>query len=194
MGARTGGRSERVVREIIRATIAELSKVGYGALRVEDVAERAGVNKTTVYRRWPTKPELVAAAIRAVSGIGEPLPDTGTLHGDLIELARRALAFVRTPEGRALTRLIVLEGGDPEVDRLTRWLRDESVARRARVLHRGRQRGELPGDVDTQLVLDAIFAPLMNRELRLGEAVEPRTIERLVDLVLTGAAHGGGRV
>ncbi len=193
MGARTGGRSERVVRDVIRATVAELGKVGYGALRVEDVAERAGVNKTTVYRRWPTKAELVTAAIGAVAGLSEPLPDTGTLRGDLVELVRRALEFVRTPEGRALTRLVVLEGGDPEVDRLARWLRDESRARRARLVHRGRERGELPAGVDTHLILDAIFAPLMTRELKYGELVDLRTVEKLVDLVLTGAAHGGGR-
>ena len=55
VGARTGGRSERVVRDVLRAAIEELSTNGYSALRVEDVAARAGVNKTTVYRRWPTK-------------------------------------------------------------------------------------------------------------------------------------------
>ena len=53
---RVGGRSERVVRDVLDASAKELARVGYAALRMDDVAAAAGVNKTTVYRRWPTKP------------------------------------------------------------------------------------------------------------------------------------------
>jgi AcrR family transcriptional regulator len=192
VGARVGGRSERVVRQVIRATVTELGRVGYGALRVDDVASKAGVNKTTVYRRWPTKAELVAAAIRAVSGIEEPLPDTGHLRGDLVELVSRVLAFIKTPEGRAITRLVTVEAGDPEVDRLSRSFRDEALSRRSRVIERAKARGELPQEVEPRLLLDAIFAPLTTRVLRFREQVDPATVTRLVDLVLTGAEHGGG--
>jgi AcrR family transcriptional regulator len=189
VGARTGGRSERVVREIIRATVGELARVGYAALRVDDVAAHAGVNKTTVYRRWPTKADLVAAAVRTVAGIGEPLPDTGTVRGDLLELVRRALGFVSSPEGRAIARIVTIELGDPEVDRLARALRDEMLSRRVRVVERATARGELPADVDARLVIDAVFAPVMSRVVRFGEQVDERTLTRLVDMVLTGANH-----
>src|SRR5689334_5086908 len=82
--ARVGGRSERVVRDVLTAAVAELARVGYVALRVEDVAAGAGVNKTTVYRRWPTKAALVTAALRTTD---EPeLPETGALRQDLFEL------------------------------------------------------------------------------------------------------------
>ena len=60
-GIRSRGRSARVVQEVLTATAEELGRSGYAALRIEDVAERAGVNKTTIYRRWPTKAALVKA-------------------------------------------------------------------------------------------------------------------------------------
>lgn len=194
MGARTGGRSERVVRDVMRATIDELARVGYGPLRVEDVAARAKVNKTTVYRRWPTKAELVRSAVLMLAGFGEPVPDTGAVRIDLLEMLRRAIAFLRRPESRAIARLVTLEAGDPDVERLARELRATSHARRSVVVERAKARGEIAEDVDAVLVLDAIFAPIMSRALRFGETVDDATLERLVDLVVTGAEHGGGAV
>ena len=62
-GVLTGGRSARIVDGVLEATAEELSRVGYAALRVDEVAERSGVNKTTIYRRWPTKSDLVRATL-----------------------------------------------------------------------------------------------------------------------------------
>jgi AcrR family transcriptional regulator len=171
----------------------ELSRAGYAALRVEDVATRAGVNKTTVYRRWPTKVELAGAAIRTFAGHEEAMPDTGSIRGDLLELVQRVITFVRTPEGDIFTRLLVAEHGDPEVDRLARSLRDAFMTRRAEVISRAQARGELPGDLDARVFLDAIFIPVTMRILRYREDVDVATTEAFVDLALTGAKHGGGR-
>ena len=171
----------------------ELSRTGYAALRVEDVAARAGVNKTTVYRRWPTKVELAGAAIRTFAGHEEPMPDTGTVRGDLLELVQRIVAFVRTPEGDIFTRLVSAEHGEPDVDRLARSLRDGFMVRRAEVITRAQARGELPADVDARVLLDAIFIPVTMRILRYREEVDVATTEAFVDLALTGAKHGAGR-
>ena len=193
VGARTGGRSERVVRDVLLAAVAELARSGYVGLRVEDVAERAGVNKTTVYRRWPTKGDLVAAAVRVLAGHHEPLPDTGSLRADLIEMLCRALAFVRTAEGRLITRLIASEGADPDVERLGRTLREGIMAQRRKLIVRAQERGELPHALDGSLIIDAIFAPALARVQRRGEEVDPATASAFVDLVLTGVRHGAGR-
>jgi AcrR family transcriptional regulator len=191
VGARVGGRSERVVRDVLRAAINELGRTGYVALRVEDVAERAGVNKTTVYRRWPTKADLVAAAVTAVAGHHEPLPDTGSIRGDLVALLERSLAFVATADGRALTRLIVTEGNDPDVEKISRRLRESVVAQRTKLIVRAQERGELPPDANAALIIDAIFTPVMTRVIRRGEAVDIPTATAFVDLVLGGARNGG---
>jgi AcrR family transcriptional regulator len=193
-GARIGGRSARVVREVLSAAIAELGRSGFGALRVEDVADRAGVNKTTIYRRWPTKADLIVAAVRAFAGHHDPLPDTGSARGDLIEMVRRVIVFARTAEGRALTRLVASEGGDPNVDRLARTLREGIMVQRSALIARAQERGELPSGLDARLVVDAIFAPVITRVLGRGEDVDPATAVAFVDLVLSGVQHGGGRV
>src|SRR5262245_42346850 len=112
---RLGGRSERVVRDVIQATAAELARVGYAALRVEDVAAQAGVNKTTVYRRWPPKADLVGAALRGVRGAPPEPPDTGSVRADLLLLLREVIAVVSTPEGRSIHRMITVEMDHPEV-------------------------------------------------------------------------------
>lgn len=193
VGARTGGRSERVVTAVLEATVAELARTGYVALRLEDVASHAGVNKTTVYRRWPTKEELVVAALREHAGTDEKLPDTGALRTDLVALVKRTLSRLRTPRGSAISRMINLELANPEVDRVTRKLRDEVTTRRAELIRRAQSRGEIAVDVDESLVLDAIFAPIMTRAMKLREHVDDATIERLVDLVVRGVESGGGR-
>ncbi len=171
----------------------EMSRAGYAALRVEDVATRAGVNKTTVYRRWPTKVELAGAAIRASAGHEEAMPDTGSVRGDLLELVQRIVAFVQTPEGNVFTRLVTAEHGDPDADRLARSLRDAFMVRRVEVITRAQLRGELPADVDARVVLDAIFIPVTMRILRYREEVDAATAEAFVDLALNGAKHGAGR-
>jgi AcrR family transcriptional regulator len=171
----------------------ELARSGYAALRVEDVATRAGVNKTTVYRRWPTKVELAGAAIRTFAGHEEAMPDTGSVRGDLLELVQRMVAFVRTPEGDVFTQLVSAEHGDPDTDRLARSLRDAFMIRRAEVITRAQQRGELPAELDARVLLDAIFIPVTTRMLRYREEVDAATTEAFVDLALTGAKHGAGR-
>lgn len=194
VGARTGGRSERVVKAVLEATLAELGRVGYLALRVEDVAALAAVNKTTVYRRWPTKQELVVAAVRETWEEDDALPDTGRLRTDLVALVRRSLAFFDRPEGRAITRLVTVELADPEVERLVRLLKEEVHGRRLVLLQRAEARGEIPPGVDGRMVLDAIFAPVMSRVVRFREKIEEEQLERLVDLVVRGVEHGGGRL
>src|SRR5690349_6416286 len=71
MDARTKGRAAEVVERVLLASAEVLGEVGYAAFRVEDVAARSGVNKTTIYRRWPTRPELVAATMRRIKPTAE---------------------------------------------------------------------------------------------------------------------------
>jgi AcrR family transcriptional regulator len=192
-GARTGGRSERVVASVLRAALAELARVGYGALRLDDVASRAGVAKTTVYRRWATKAELVQAAIHELGRYDDPLPDTGSLRGDILAMLEQAVKKIATPEGRAVARMVTMEGGDPEVDALCRQLKDESRKRRAQLVVRAQERGELPAGADPVLIMDCVFGLVISRLIRFNEKVDRATCERLIDLVVTGAEHGGGQ-
>jgi AcrR family transcriptional regulator len=180
------------VRAVMRATLDELARAGYARLRVEDVSKRASVNKTSIYRRWPTKVALVDAAIRSV-GFTQAIPDSGLVRSDLVEMIRHAAAVTSAPDGRVIIRLLSTEISDPDIERITHSLKTELLSRRVEVVDRAKQRGELPADVDARLIVDAIVAPIMTRILRDTEPVDDDTIVRLVDIVLTGVVNGGGR-
>jgi AcrR family transcriptional regulator len=188
--ARVGGRSERVVRDVLRATAAELSRVGYAALRVEDVAAGAGVNKTTVYRRWPTKAELVTAALRARVDIDHEPPNTGSLRADLRELARRNVCLLSTAESRAIARVMMAEMDHPDVAAVGRALREERIAPWIAAIRAGIARGEIPAGSDPILMIDLILGALFSRLKRL-EPMDDAHVDAVVDLVVLGAQHGG---
>ena len=184
-GVRVKGRAARVVSDVLVATAEELSRVGYAALRVEDVAARSGVNKTTIYRRWPTKPELVAAAVRAVWESPE-VPDTGSLRNDFVASLRKTAAFAMSPIGRGLTRVIQMERSHPELEPIAISLRADYRSLREVLVQRGIDRKELPAETDARFLSDMMSAPIFSRLFTDGEAVDTAFIETVVDVVLCG--------
>ncbi len=152
-----------------------------------------GVHKTTVYRRWPTIVELVADATRAWSEARIPISDTGDLVGDLTELARAVSANLSSTVGERGTRHLVAAGaGAPEVAAGTHefWAHRLSLARV--VVERAVERGELLGDVDTNLLIETLIGPLFVRLLLTGEPLEDAVAEAVAIRVAIGfAAHHG---
>lgn len=186
---RTGGRAAQVVQRVFAATLAELSRVGYEAMRVDDVAERSGVNKTTIYRRWPTKAQLVTAVIVGSTEHRSPI-DTGTLRGDL--LASLLAGFKLKPSEQGVLRIMQMERSIAEIDALARRLSAELRNERMAMVRRGIARGELPKGVDVQLVVDLVSAPVQ-RALLFNETIDERYMRRVLDVVLDGAAANAGR-
>jgi AcrR family transcriptional regulator len=184
-GVRVKGRAARVVADVLTATAEELSRVGYAAMRVEDVAARSGVNKTTIYRRWPTKPELVGAALRAVWETPD-VPDTGSLRSDFVASLSKSATFAMSPIGRGLTRVIQVELAHPELEPIARSLRDDYRALREALVQRGIDRGELPPDTDARFLHDMMTAPIFSRVFTDGSTIDTAFIERVVDVVLSG--------
>src|SRR2546426_11903021 len=104
---RPGGRSARVRQAVLDAAFTELGEKGYGGLSIEAVALRSGVAKTTVYRRWPTRDELVADALDSRSDRYEPVPDTGSLRGGLKEFCEGVRAKLTSNHGKAMLKSLV---------------------------------------------------------------------------------------
>lgn len=188
-------RDDRCDRAIVAATAELLAAAGYEALSIEAVAARAGVAKTTVYRRWRTKAQLVADAFVIRAEIRLPRPDTGTLAGDL----RSHLANVRdsfaTPTGRAVLGLLTAGEQVAEVrDQLrSRWV----PARRAAVAElvaAAVERGEVPPPADLDLAVDLAVAPLYYRLLVSGQVADDDFISGLSDAVagLLGRVRADG--
>lgn len=189
---RTGGRSARVVNDVLDATLDLLARSGYTAMTFDAVAERAGVSKTTVYRRWPTKPDLVRAALLRLVEVLPKAQDTGTLRGDLIELARVRLVDDSRERERAigLMRANMGELDDRELQALARLVSDRANLPIVAAVERGIARGELPAGTDPALVIEPIYATLHFHVFVMGEVPDLRYVEQLVDLVLAGARAG----
>ena len=181
---RTRGRAAQVVERVMQATLQELARVGYAALRIDEVAARSEVNKTTVYRRWPTKAALVAAALQGQMR-ERPTIDTGSVRGDL-RASLLAIANLRLRD-RGVLRVVLAERTDPEVDAITRRLRQALRRTRIEMVKRGVARGELPEGTDAEAVVDLVSAPL-HRALLFDERLSSREIDRMLDLILAGAA------
>ena len=193
-GIQRRGRAARVVNAVMQAAVEELAEVGYAALRIEDVANRAGVNKTTVYRRWPAKIDLVCDAIQShmQERAAEPFPDTGSLRGDLIAYFEGLVASMKQPLYRGI--LLALNSHmDPTLDALGRELRAKNRQFRAGLVQRGIERGELPSSVDAELVANLVSSPILLRVLHHGEPVTADFIEAVVDTVLAGTAANAYR-
>lgn len=163
-----GGRSEQVVRRVLAAALVELARSGYTAFRMDQVASRAAVNKTTIYRRWPSRAALIAALVdRMRTPLREsPMPDTGQIESDLVQAFTRRFAVGRKVQGRAWARLLD-ERYRPEVEAI---IRDAVTERRDEwrsMVKRGIDRGELPPRTDAQLLLDLVRALVDSRDASL---------------------------
>src|SRR5262245_30496439 len=104
---RPAGGSEAIVRAVFEATLAELARSGYARLSIEAVAAAAGMNKTSVYGRWPTKAALVLAAIEASRERASRFRETGDLRADLVALLRGKAAQLSAPKSRAIARALL---------------------------------------------------------------------------------------
>ena len=157
--------------------------MGYAALRVEDVAQHAGVNKTTIYRRWPTKSDLVSAALRREGDACEAAPDTGSVREDLLILLRRLVEHGKSP----MLRVMMAEMTHPEVRAIGNGLRHNFESGWVTVVARGMGRGELPPETSPLLVTEIITAAVVRRMIRGEEQPDEGFCESVVDLVLAGA-------
>ncbi|QUQ64877.1 TetR family transcriptional regulator [Kutzneria sp. CA-103260] len=178
---RTGGRSARVVAAVHQA-VSELMDDPEAEVTIPAVAKRAGVNPVSVYRRWGTREGLLADVAVARLERDSPLPDTGTLRGDLLAWITFAIEDLATPFGRAFLQAMALSmPATPEADaERSAHLRRRIVAVQERIFDRAAARGEHvpnPGDI-----LDVVLAPLYLRALWGAPPPDPVV---LVDRLLT---------
>jgi AcrR family transcriptional regulator len=182
-------REARADRAILAAALELIAERGVHGLRMDDVAERAGVGKAAIYRRYRSKDELVRATVGAmVSEIA--IPDTGTTREDLLALMRDAVAVYRDPvRGGVMPSLIGAMREDPE---LARAIREDVVSARRdalrEVLARGVARGDLSADLDVELALDMLGGALFYRLLVTGGPIDERLAEGVADSVLRSFA------
>ena len=191
---RTPGRprSEEARAAILSSTLELLEDLGFGELTIEAVAARAGVGKTTIYRWWPSKAVLVADAFMSSVIRETRFPDTGSVREDLRAQMQRLAGIFRGPRGRILRSLIGGGQSDPELIEAfrNRWL----VPRRAEaigILQRGIDRGQLPPDLDRNMLLDALYGPLYFRMLVGHGPLSTAFVDNVCDAMLGGVMLSG---
>ena len=189
---RPGGRTARVRAAVLAATLAELAAHGFSGLSLDSVAARAQVHKTTVYRRWPTREQLVLDALLEQAAQTVAVPDTGSLRGDLRELALRSAAIQTSPAGEAVVRAVAGGApGNPELAAANGRFWAERLELDRAIVARASDRGEIDPRADPGPVIEALLGPLYFRLLVSGEPLDPDFIEGIVDLVVTGCMSNG---
>lgn len=188
---RPGGRTARNRESVCRATLLELAERGYAALTVENVADRAGVHKTTVYRRWGGVHGLVVDALQfAIDDDWQPDLD-GTIEENLLTLAHDAhRAFVAPETGPTHTAVVAAAFQYPDAtDAVHRFFADR-FGRSADIVNVAIERGEIPEETDALQVIRAVMAPIYFRLFISREPVTEQHLKQAAQAAVAAARAG----
>jgi AcrR family transcriptional regulator len=184
-------RSEQADRAILQAASELLAERGLAGMSIEEVASRAGVGKTTIYRRWTSRGTLALDAFLADFQAQQPLPDTGTLHDDLLAALRNWIRSVTaTSAGPILASLIAEAQRDPVLaanwrERVVERLRDQHKI----MLDRAVARGEIPAETDYEVALDLMFGAAYHRLLHGHQPLTETFARQVVSYLVAGLQH-----
>jgi AcrR family transcriptional regulator len=186
MGESTTTRSERVRQAVLDATTDLVSEVGVERTTIDEIANRSGVAKTTIYRHFASKQAVVVEAVHACTFIIPAVTDTGSLRDDLIS------CFIGTTKasydgrlGDMMLSLMDAAQRDPELRRLVRAQTDQRRRFSTQVIERAVDRGDLPEDVDVDLLVTLLAGPLVYTKLVRRQRVTEELVAAVVDTVLS---------
>ena len=174
-------------QEILDAALTVLAETGYDRLTMDAVAAEAKASKATLYRRWSSKPELVVEAVCSHK-VHPPLPDTGTLRGDLMA-AHCGMGGLGDPRATAVQAAVVTAMARDEEFAATyrrEFLAPTQAASRI-LFERARARGEISDEVDLDLLAPALPGIVLHRVFLLGDAATPELITRVIDQIILPA-------
>jgi AcrR family transcriptional regulator len=177
-------RDARADETIMKASVEVLADKGPSGFTVDEVAARAGCGKATIYRRWPSRANLLLDTAHRM-GLEPDLVDTGSARDDLVALMSQLGTKLReTPAGRIMPAVIAEASVNPEMRAvLGAFVRDRRQRPRDVVI-RGIERGQLRPDTDVELLLDLLGGTVFYRELVSGEPADEEFVGRLLDAVL----------
>ena len=190
---RPGGRTARNRAAIFAATLSQLAQHGYVDLSLDAVAARAGVHKTTIYRRWPTREELVAAAFMDVAEQRLDVADTGNIDRDARALARSVAATLAQPAVAAAVRATLAVSSAEIRDQIARRFWGSREAAVGPLIERAMQRGQLPPSTDVNAVIAAMAAPLYFRLLVANQPLTTASADTASAAALAAARAGAFR-
>lgn len=172
---------------ILGASYDLLLEIGFEAVTVEKIADRAKVSKATIYKWWPNKAAVIMDSYLSAATAKLPVPDTGSVKTDIVIQASRLAEFLTSREGKVINELIAGGQFDPGLAEAyrTRYFNPRRLDSR-HILERGVERGELKKGLDLELSIDLIYGPIFYRLLITGDELDESTIEKLVTLAFQG--------
>jgi AcrR family transcriptional regulator len=190
---RPGGRSAEKRAAVLAATIELLADRGPTGLTIAEVANRAGVHETSIYRRWGTRERLALAAMTELSGNLLPVPDTGTLREDLAAFGQELAEYDESPLGKALTRTMATNEDDEQTAEVRAQFWDARYAECKIIVERAVERRDVPASVDGRFLLEVFVAPIHTRALLTREPITAEFLQQLADVVTEGVSRAGLR-
>jgi AcrR family transcriptional regulator len=169
---------------ILQAALDLFAEEGYARLSIDGVAARAGVGKATIYRRYSSKAELVAEAVRCGAQFEDRLPDTGDLRADLMSMMRPLFDRLRGVDAQLLTTFAMERLRNPDLaEQFDRSVLGKKREHLHRLVDAAIERGELPADADVDLIAETPPALLWHHAL-YGLAMDDDLLDRILDLTL----------
>lgn len=188
---RPGGRTARVRDAVLRAAGDLLADRGFAHLDLAEVAARAEVGKTTVYRRWRTPTGLIADLLSDMAEQSRPRADTGSLRGDLAANARSVAGALADPrQGRLFRAVIAAATCDDTAAEALRRFYDVRLAEWSPCIADAERRGEVPAGTDPRAVLTAVSGPLYYRLLASGDPIDEHAARTAARAAADAAAAG----
>lgn len=185
---RPGGRATRIRQAVLAATIAELTEGGYAALNAARIADRAGVHRSTVHRRWPDLDELITEALVDAATVAIPIPDTGDIGSDLRQLLHAIAAYLGAPETRVQVRALVADAArSPAIAAVVSQVWTTRFGLGEEVIARAVARGDVRADVPPAVILAAFTGPVYVRLLLTDDDIDDAFVDTVVEVGLTGA-------
>lgn len=190
-GRRPGGRSARVRRQIIEVVVELIARDGVGGLSYEQIAERAGVNKTTVYRNWPDRATLITDSLVSFGDDVAPLCDSGDLAADLTDFLEALAIATESPRGRAILNIVTAARDNPELRAVVDEVFDRRVEMVKDRLQASVDRGELPA-ADLALLAAMLSGSVQLFASRGARPFTRNDARRVTAIVLAGVRATAG--
>lgn len=186
-------RVTRTRAAVLGAGIDLLAERGYPGFSIDALVARTGVAKTTIYRHWPSRDELLIAVIGELDG-DAPLPGSGSARADLLTFFGGRVQAAQTRQWqRCMPALVAAAASDPALAQIIAALTARYLGQVTTLLARGRDHGELRPDLDLELAASALVGTFAFRRLLLGAAPTSAQFTILLDMLLDGISADGGR-
>jgi AcrR family transcriptional regulator len=175
-----------------RAVLDVVAEQGVDKVGIPEISRRSGVRDSSIYRRWGTRENLVLDVLLAASERTLPVPDTGTLHGDLTTFATALIGYLDAPLGHGLARALAFVTDTEEIGEARKLFWDSRHRATEVMISRAVGRGELPPDTDARIAIELLIAPIHFRNLLTREGSDAELADQLATYVIRALQPAGG--